>query len=331
MKPLVSVIVPVFNGAACVLAAIGSVLAQTLQDFEIIVVDDGSTDNTRSILQPLERDGKIRYFFQENKGLSGARNTGIRASRGEFLKFLDCDDLLYPQQLERQVAHLRDKAEGIISVTDYDLEFESKFKKSMKLGLGKGSQLAKFISGNPCPPNTILVRRSLAERHGGFDEKIYSHEDTDLWLRILAQGGIFEKVEYVGCCYRIANNSLSSNSDKMFLNYCKVFEKLNQNLKERFRNLPDDVIPQLLSSNMRLIQMCFVRKISPAGCIPVTIQAANELYLMNMNWLRRFLAKCIGIQNIARLQYKKSCAKGAEYHANLLNPEWWRDEKNYVS
>src|SRR3989338_2963268 len=177
-KPTVSVIIPVFNGACYIKGAVESVFGQTLRDHEIIVVDDGSTDDTKAVLGPWMADGRIRYIYQENKGLAGARNTGLKAAKGEFLKFLDCDDILYPEILERQVAHLKDKPGNVISATDFDLEFGTKNKRYVWLWLSE-LQLAQFIEGNPCPVHTILVRRDLIERAGGFDETLLSHEDSD--------------------------------------------------------------------------------------------------------------------------------------------------------
>ena len=99
----VSVIIPTFNCAQLIAEAIDSVLAQTCADVEIIIVDDGSTDNTKEVISPYLKDKRIQYTFQQNKGLAAARNTGIHLATGEFLKFLDSDDFLYPQQIEMQI------------------------------------------------------------------------------------------------------------------------------------------------------------------------------------------------------------------------------------
>lgn len=150
-KITVSVIIPTYNGAHYICDAVKSVLNQTFKEFEILVIDDGSTDNTKSLLEAWIKEGAIKYIYQSNKGLSGARNTGIQQAQGLYLKFLDCDDLLYPRQLELQVNQLKDKDEGVVSATDYQLEFESKFKKDIKIHLGDHSQISRFIEYNPCP------------------------------------------------------------------------------------------------------------------------------------------------------------------------------------
>jgi glycosyltransferase involved in cell wall biosynthesis len=104
--PTVSVIIPTYNRANYICEAIDSILAQTYADYEIIVVDDGSTDGTRQALQRWIDDGTICYYYQENRGESAARNHGIRKARGQYIAFLDSDDLFLPTKFEKQVACL---------------------------------------------------------------------------------------------------------------------------------------------------------------------------------------------------------------------------------
>ena len=327
----VSVIIPVFNGARYIHGAIKSVFDQTFKDFEIIVVDDGSTDDTKAVLEQWINDGKIHYVHQKNKGLAGARNTGIRQAQGQYLKFLDCDDVLYPQQLELQVGHLFNKSELIISVTDFELEFESKVKKKVKIQFGSRSQLGRFIEANPCPVHTILVRRSLVEKMGGFTQELLSQEDTDLWLRILLQGGSFEKIDYTGCCYRILNKSLSADKAGMFNARCKLSERLNQYLLPGLDQLKDEIRDPLLMVNFKYIHICFLRKISPASCLPKTLQVSSLIYAMKPDKSRQFLLKLAGVENIALLQYFKRCLTDHNYRILLDNAEtFWREEKNYA-
>src|SRR5690606_40525091 len=112
--PKVSVIIPTFNRAGMVQQAIASVLAQTFASFECIVVDDGSSDDTRTVLQPLVDAGRIRYVHQANAGLSAARNHGLRLARGAYISFLDDDDLYEPHKLARQVAYLDANPEAML-------------------------------------------------------------------------------------------------------------------------------------------------------------------------------------------------------------------------
>jgi glycosyltransferase involved in cell wall biosynthesis len=106
--PLVTVIVPSFNYARFISQSLDSVLAQTWRNWECVVVDDGSTDDTRAVVMSYaERDARVRYIHQEHRGLSAARNTWIKHSRGEFLQFLDADDLIEERKLEKQIEFLR--------------------------------------------------------------------------------------------------------------------------------------------------------------------------------------------------------------------------------
>ena len=329
-KTIISVIIPVYNGSQYILGAIKSVFDQTFKDFEIIVVDDGSTEDIKAILGSWIKDEKVRYIYQENKGLAGARNTGIRLAQGNFLKFLDCDDVLYPQQLALQFDHLKNKPESVISVSDYDLEFENKIKKSVKLWLGNRNQLGRFIEANPCPVHTILIRRSLVEKMDGFAEELPSQEDTDLWLRILVQGGSFEKIDYIGCCYRILNKSLSADKERMFNAHCKLSERVNQYLLPTLGQLKNDTLDQLLMVNFKFIHTCFLRKIAPSFYLPRTLKVSSVIYSMKPNKFRRCLLNLVGVENIALLQYLKRSLTDQNYRNMLDNAEvFWRKEENY--
>ena len=105
--PLVSIVIPVYNGALYIRDAIESALGQTYKNIEIIVVDDGSTDNLEETLAPYVKQKKVRYFHRENKGLSAARNTGIKESRGEYVALLDADDIFLPQKIGTQIECLK--------------------------------------------------------------------------------------------------------------------------------------------------------------------------------------------------------------------------------
>ena len=108
-KPLVSVVIPVFNGASFIARAVDSVLAQTCKDFEIIIVDDGSTDDTQAVLARLATTSGIICLHQQNAGPAQARNLGIKSATGENIAFLDCDDIWFPEKLEAQLAHSKRK------------------------------------------------------------------------------------------------------------------------------------------------------------------------------------------------------------------------------
>jgi glycosyltransferase involved in cell wall biosynthesis/GT2 family glycosyltransferase len=327
-QPTVSVIIPTFNGAQYIVEAIQSVLNQTFQNFEIIVIDDGSTDITASLLESWANQGLISYTQQSHQGPAAARNQGIVQSRGKFLKFLDHDDYLYPEQLERQVQHLLQRSRFVISATDYELEFESKNRVPIELSLYT-DQLAQFIKGNPCPIHSLLVPRKLIEDAGGFDENLQSHVDSELWLRVLINGGTVEKTPYTGCCYRIHKGSVSADRNRMFQEYCKFSEKLNMALVPQFHQLSDETLRQLFFKNMSTLHKCFYQDIQPALQIPTTLLSTRLLYEMKANKFERFWLSFHGMERIAWNFYRQACRRDRGYSEKLLN-EAWRDERFYA-
>lgn len=185
--PKVSVIIPTYNRADYVRESIESVLAQTYTDYEIIIVDDGSMDDTREVLKPWIDDGTIRYVYQENQGESAARNNGIRMAQGRYISFLDSDDLFLPTKFEKQVAYLDSHPEEAF--------VQSWYAKFDDAGNDLGYRDTSDISGKVYPGilldwsvllavPSVVVRAKILKDVGGFDEAIYWGPDLDLWRRI---------------------------------------------------------------------------------------------------------------------------------------------------
>ncbi|MBI9051227.1 MAG: glycosyltransferase [Anaerolineaceae bacterium] len=195
--PEVSVIIPVYNSEKTICETIDSVLAQTYQDFEIIVVDDGSTDKSKELIQSY--GSKAKYIYQENGGQASARNTAIRASSGNILAFLDSDDLWLPQKLEKQLrAMSRQNTDWCYCDCEYFIDETEEVlgKYSDLLYPAKQGWVAdKLILGNFIASPTPIVSRSLFEKAGYFDEsaEIKSREDWEEWIRI----AMLSKVVYV--------------------------------------------------------------------------------------------------------------------------------------
>lgn len=184
MPPQVSVIIPTYNRAVWVAEAVASVLVQTYRDFEVIVVDDASHDDT------LERLG--RFFPQvtlvrsdSRRGVSGARNLGVRAARGKWLAFLDSDDLWLPEKLDRQMAYLREQPHLIICQTD-EIWVRNGVRVTPPMTHRKIGGEIFLPSLRRClvSPSAVVLRRELFDEMGGFDESLPAAEDYDLWLRI---------------------------------------------------------------------------------------------------------------------------------------------------
>lgn len=179
----VSVIIPAYNRAWCLPEAIDAVLAQTYRDYELIVVDDGSTDETASILTGY--DDKIRRIRQANRGVSAARNLGVQKARGELIAFLDSDDLWKPEKLARQVAFFDRHPDAMICQTE-EIWIRRGVRVNPKQRHRKPSGWIFEPSLALClvSPSAVMMRRELLEKTGGFDETLPACEDYDLWLRV---------------------------------------------------------------------------------------------------------------------------------------------------
>ncbi len=184
--PAVSAIVTTYNRAHMVTGAIKSVFDQTYKDFELIIVDDGSTDDTQTALQKYADRATI--IHQQNQGLSGARNTAIAAASGKYVAFLDDDDLWLPERLARQVPLLEDSPDIALVFSDADLINEDgriTGRWSDFISVQPMICLETLFMYNYIPVLTTLVRRTAFEDVGLFDPVMKKCEDYDMWLRIL--------------------------------------------------------------------------------------------------------------------------------------------------
>ena len=183
----VSTIIPTYNCAAHLAAAVESVLAQSYRSFEIIVVDDGSTDQTQLVLNPY-RD-RIQYVYQENKGEPAARNSGLQVAKGDYIAFLDADDLWLPEKLELQMKYFDDHADCGLVYTDMKIFDERGIAhESVKTWLGmsppSGDVFLHLFQETLFCPGAAVFRRECAEKVGPFDETFIVGCDYEMWLRM---------------------------------------------------------------------------------------------------------------------------------------------------
>lgn len=185
-NPRVTVIIPTYNRAWCLAQAVDSVLAQTFRDFELVVVDDGSRDETRSVLKAY--GSRIRVLDQANRGVSAARNLGIRAARGDLLALLDADDLWQPEKLARQVAFF-DRRPGALICQTEEIWIRRGVRVNPRRRHRKASGDIFEASLALClvSPSAVMLRRGLLDTVGLFDERLPACEDYDLWLRVSAR------------------------------------------------------------------------------------------------------------------------------------------------
>nr|WP_233222667.1 glycosyltransferase family 2 protein [Chroococcidiopsis sp. CCALA 051] len=236
----VSVILPVYNVEQYVTEAVNSVLAQTYPYFELIVIDDGSTDRSMTICQQFT-DPRIKFIHQQNRGLAGARNTGIRYAQGEYLAFLDSDDLWLPEKLEKHVAHLDNSPNVGVSFS------RSAFidQQGKPLGLYLLTEIEgemtfrRMLCRNPVGNgSTVVIRRKVfealrfrdnlygTEEDFYFDERFRRSEDFECWLRItVATNWQFQGIPDALTLYRVNLESLSTDLREQLRSWEQVMEK----------------------------------------------------------------------------------------------------------
>ena len=189
-NPLVTVIIPTYNRGWILKEAIESVLSQDFGDFELIVVDDGSTDNTMEILDGYDRD--ITVLRQENHGVSAARNAGIAFASGQFIAFLDSDDMWLPGKLASQIDFFNSNPDALICQTQ-ELWVRNGKRVNPKRRHKKFSGMIFKQSLPLCivSPSAVMLKKSLLDKTGLFDESLPACEDYDLWLRIGCKYPVF--------------------------------------------------------------------------------------------------------------------------------------------
>ena len=224
--PRISVIIPTYNRADLVGHAIQSVLDQTYSDWEIIVVDDGSTDHTRDVVSNYT-DHRIRYIYQDNLKLPGARNTGIQASLGKYVAFLDSDDRFLPDKLERQIAAMERNPElGLVASGSIELDSRGKPLRTLRPWLFQPQlTLQNWLYHCPFAPSDVLVQRNWLIRVGLFDVQQHYVEDWDLWLRLSYTGCQMSWEPTVLCLRAVHEGSMARNATAMTAGMFRLLDK----------------------------------------------------------------------------------------------------------
>ena len=228
--PTVDVIIPAYNAAKYLPVAIESVVAQTFEDWRILLVDDGSTDNTAEVVAPfIERLGsKLNYIRQPNGGLPAARNAAIRNSSAEFLALLDADDIWLPDRLTESLKCFEGRpqvglAYGFNSRIDAEGTIIDTFSQRSRFAEG---YIAPYIYMRrvqlPCP--TVTFRRKCVDEVGMFDETLRATEDRDLWLRIAFRYEV-ALVPKVIALYRTSPNAMTTDPERMLKAQQQFIEK----------------------------------------------------------------------------------------------------------
>jgi glycosyltransferase involved in cell wall biosynthesis len=214
MNPKVSIIIPAYNQGHYLSKALQSTLDQSYSDFEVVVVDDGSTDDTKAVTQVFS-DERIQYLYQENQGLSAARNTGVQNTSGEFLTYLDSDDMFVTEKLQLMVDALEAHPEyGFVAGQAIIID-ENDGQQGQIFDRPAPENPEELLLWNPFHVSGVMLRRSWQERAGLFDENLRAYEDWDMWLRLGRLGCKMGWVPKPVSLYRFHSQQMTQDRARM--------------------------------------------------------------------------------------------------------------------
>lgn len=225
-QPLVSVVIASYNMAQYLPESVDSVLAQQgWQNLEVVVIDDGSQDDTEQHMARFETDERVRYIRTENRGQPRAKNLGISEARGEFIAFCDADDIWQENKLAKQMPVFQDPDVGVVySEVAYIDDKGNGLHKDPSTDRESGWVTSHLIIRNFVPFGTAVIRRACVDQQGAFDESLPMGIDWDLWLRY-STGWKFVYVPEATYLYRIWPGQMSKNYRGRYTNAFKILEK----------------------------------------------------------------------------------------------------------
>lgn len=224
-QALVSVVIATYNTAQYLPAAVASVLDQTWSNLEVVVIDDGSEDETEDRMAMFEHDERVRYIRTENRGQPKAKNRGLKEARGEFIAFCDADDLWINNKLEVQMPKFENPRVGVVySEVSYIDQNTTPIEKEAPYTRYSGSVTDALVISNFIPFGTSVIRRKCLEQNGGFDEELPMGIDWDLWLRYSVDWE-FTYCPEVTYIYRIWPGQMSMNYRGRYDNAFRILRK----------------------------------------------------------------------------------------------------------
>lgn len=221
---LVTVVIASYNMGLYLPIALRSALDQTYRDIEVVVVDDGSTDDTHDVVKQFLDDARVRYVRQANGGQARAKNRGIQEAKGAFVAFLDADDVWLPTKLERQIPLFRSQAVGVVFCRSIEIDAAGSEVRRLDFPLYRGSISGELLMFNFVGFSTSVVRRQCFERHGVFREDLGMGIDYEIWLRFSAHSE-FDYVDAPLVHYRVWPGQMSRNFERRYQNGIIIMEE----------------------------------------------------------------------------------------------------------
>lgn len=301
---LISVVLPVFNGEGTVRETIQCVLDQTLQDLELIVVNDGSTDRTAELLDQIQ-DPRVKVFSFKNAGLSASRNRGLALANGDYISFIDADDLWAPQKLASQAALMEqsDQTAVVYSWTDF-INGAGEFLHAGTHARSSGNLYKQlFIANFLESGSNVMIRREALVAVGGFDESLTAAEDWDCFLK-LARHHSFAVVPEVHVFYRQPAASMSSNFLRQEKECLRVINRALQATPEQLQPLrPLSLSNLYLYLVTKALQFPLTRAKGRAALRFLAIAISTQPALLHQ---RRKLLTILGLKTVCGLTWPKA-------------------------
>lgn len=272
MTPTVSVAIATYNYGRFLGRALESALGQTFRDLEVIVLDDGSTDDTPSVIEPYRKDPRVRYYRANHLGVAAAKSAAVMQCRGPFVAFLDADDEWLPTKLERQLALFSDLEVGVVSCGRTLIDPDGCELEYQQQPLYRGQVLSQIYENNFVCFSSAVVRRVVLDAIGLFDERLPLAVDYDLWLRAAARCS-FDFVAEPLVRYRVGHANLSRRGEERL--------RIVLDIRERFLTE---------QGGRRLLDAELVLKAYADVCCDIALLAAQRSRLAALSWLLRALS-----------------------------------------
>ena len=291
-SPRVSIIIPAFNAASVIAETLVSVMNQTFTDFEVLIVDDGSNDNTVDVAKTFcVADARFQLITSNHAGLSATRNIGIKQSRGEWIAFVDADDIWLPEKLARQMETVGERSEVDLSFTNYHFWDGTHVLRTRTFYEGmsaKNEILPRLIERCTYLVSAVIVRADLFKRVGGFDVTLPCCEDWDLWLRMAESGMTVAGIETPLVHYRRWPGNMTKN--RLAMSEYKVVVLERNARASRHPSVRADYLRSIANARARLelVRACTYLRSQPDS-VRASVWRAWRLYPSETKWLGWFL------------------------------------------